>query len=174
MGYERDQTSIQWRWFTEIQDDYDVIINDDDKGESADLVGLKIIDDCILLTLIHCKYSGADEPGARLKDLYEVCGQAQRCIRWKHLNLNYLCHHIKHREQQWRSRGYSRFLKGTIKDLVAMKERSRTTPIRFGVVIVQPGIDVSQINDEGLKLLGSTALFIKKTTMADLVVVGSG
>ncbi|AUM13475.1 DEAD/DEAH box helicase [Ketobacter alkanivorans] len=173
MGYEREQTSIQWRWFTEIQDDYDVIINDDDKGESADLVGLKIIDDCILLTLIHCKYSGADEPGARLKDLYEVCGQAQRCIRWKHLNLNYLYHHIKHREQQWRSRGYSRFLKGTIKDLVAMKERSRTTPIRFGVVIVQPGIDVSQINDEGLKLLGSTALFIKKTTMADLVVVGS-
>lgn len=174
MGYERDQASIQWRWFSEIQDDYDVIINDDGKGESADLVGLKIIDDCILLTLIHCKYSGADEPGARLKDLYEVCGQAQRCIRWKHLNLNYLYHHIKHREQQWRSRGYSRFLKGTIKDLVAMKERSRTTPIRFGVVIVQPGIDVSQINDEGLKLLGSTALFIKKTTMADLVVVGSG
>ena len=174
MGYERDQASIQWRWFSEMQDDYDVIINDDDKGESADLVGLKIIDDCILLTLVHCKYSGADEPGARLKDLYEVCGQAQRCIRWKHLNLNYLYHHIKHREQQWRSRGYSRFLKGTIKDLVAMKERSRTTPIRFGVVIVQPGIDVSQINDEGLKLLGSTALFIKKTTMADLVVVGSG
>jgi superfamily II DNA or RNA helicase len=173
MGYERDQASIQWRWFSEIEDDYDVIINDDGKGESADLVGLKLMDDCILLTLFHCKYSGEDEPGARLKDLYEVCGQAQRCVRWKHLNLTYFYHHIKHREQQWRSRGYSRFLKGTIKDLVAMKERSRTTAIRFGVVIVQPGIDVSQINDEGLKLLGSTALFIKKTTMADLSVIGS-
>lgn len=173
MGYERDQASIQWRWFSEIEDDYDVIINDDGKGESADLVGLKLMDDCILLTLFHCKYSGEDEPGARLKDLYEVCGQAQRCVRWKHLNLTCFYHHIKHREQQWRSRGYSRFLKGTIKDLVAMKERSRTTAIRFGVVIVQPGIDVSQINDEGLKLLGSTALFIKKTTMADLSVIGS-
>ncbi|PAA96780.1 DEAD/DEAH box helicase [Serratia fonticola] len=173
MGYRRDQMSIQWRWFKEIEEDYDLIINDDGKGESADLVGLKILDDCILLTLIHCKYSGSDSPGARLEDLYEVCGQAQRCIRWKHLNLTYLYHHIKRREEQWRSRGYSRFLKGTIKDLAAMKVRSRTTPIRFNVVIVQPGLGAKQINEEGLKLLGSTALFIKKTTMAELAVVGS-
>jgi hypothetical protein len=173
MEYERNQASIQWRWFTEIQDDYDVIINDDGKGESADLVGLRITDDYILLTLVHCKYSSSDEPGARLEDLYEVCGQAQRCIRWKHLNLAYLYHHIKHREEKWRSRGYSRFLKGTIKDLAAMKERSRTMPTRFHVVIVQPGLDITQINDEGLKLLGSTELFIKKTTMADLAVIGS-
>ncbi|MBS9765365.1 hypothetical protein, partial [Pseudomonas mosselii] len=67
----------------------------------------------------------------------------------------------------------SRFLKGTIKDLAAMKERSRITPLKFQVVIVQPGLRVSKINEEGLKLLGSTALFIKKTTMADLVVIGS-
>lgn len=173
MSYDRDQESIQWRWFSEIQEDYDVVINDDGKGESADLVALKILDDCIVLTLIHCKYSGSDESGARLKDLYEVCGQAQRCIRWKHLNLSYLYHHIKRREEQWRSRNYSRFLKGTLRDLAALKERSRTTPIRFNVVIVQPGLKVSQINDEGLKLLGSTALYIKKTTMADLAVIGS-
>ncbi|MBN3172997.1 DEAD/DEAH box helicase family protein [Pectobacterium brasiliense] len=173
MGYGRDQASIQWRWFNEIQEDYDVIVNDDGKGESADLVGLKILDDSIVLTLIHCKYSGSDEPGARLKDLYEVCGQAQRCIRWKHLNLTYLYHHIKRREEQWRSRGYSRFLKGTIKELAAMKDRARTTPIRFNVIIVQPGLDANQINEEGLKLLGSTALFIKKTTMANLAVIGS-
>lgn len=173
MGYERDQTSIQWRWFSEIQNDYDVIINDDGKGESADLVGLRVTDDHILLTMIHCKYSESDEPGARLQDLYEVCGQAQRCIRWKHLNLTHLYHHIKNREQVWRSLGHSRFLKGTIKDLAAIKERSRTKPIRFAVEIIQPGMKVDKINDEGLKLLGSTALFIKKTTMADLAVIGS-
>lgn len=121
MGYQRNQKSIQWRWFNEMQGDYDVIINDDGKGESADLVGLKILDDCILLTLVHCKYSSTNAAGARLNDLYEVCGQAQRCIRWKHLNLSYLYHHIKRREHQWRSRGHSRFLKGTIKDLAAIK-----------------------------------------------------
>lgn len=173
MGRERNLASIQGRWFTEIQNDFDVIINDDGKGESADLVGLKILDDSILLTLIHCKYSSSAQPGTRLGDLYEVCGQAQRCIRWKHLNLTHLYQHIKRRDEQWRARGYSRFLKGNIKDLAAMKERSRTTAIRFNVVIVQPGLSVEKINDEGLKLLGSTALFIKKTTTADLTVVGS-
>lgn len=173
MGYGKELDSIQWRWFNKIQNDYDVIINDDGKGESADLIGLKLADNSILLTLVHCKYSGSDEPGARLKDLYEVCGQAQRSIRWKHLNLSYLYHHIKRREEKWRQRGYSRFLKGNIKDLAAIKERSRTTRIRFNVTIVQPGLSVAQVNDEGLKLLGSTALFIKKTTTAELAVVGS-
>lgn len=173
MGYTQDRDSIQWRWFKEIEDEYDVIINDDGKGESADLVGLKFVDDHIVLTLIHCKYSGSNEAGSRLKDLYEVCGQAQRSIRWKHLNLIYLYHHIKRRQEQWRKQGHSRFLKGSIKDLAAIKERSRTSPTRFNVTIVQPGLSVVQVNDEGLKLLGSTALFIKKTTMADLVVVGS-
>lgn len=70
MGYFRDPSSIQWRWYCEIKDNYDVIINDDGKGESADLVGLRIVDDCIVLSLIHCKYSGSEEAGARLKDLY--------------------------------------------------------------------------------------------------------
>ena len=86
---------------------------------------------------------------------------------------NYLYHHVKRREEQWRSLGHTRFLKGTVRDLAAMKERSRTTPISFNVTIVQPGLGVNKINEEGLKLLGSTALFIKKTTMADLVVIGS-
>jgi superfamily II DNA or RNA helicase len=173
MGYSRDQTSIQWRWFDHIQNDYDVVINDDGSGESADLVALKINDDSLSLTLVHCKFSGADAAGARLKDLYEVCGQAQRSIRWKHLNLNYLYQHIKRREEQWRKRGSSRFLKGTISKLAEIKERARTTPIKFHVVIVQPGLSIEKIGTEGLKLLGSTALYIKKTTMAELAVVGS-
>jgi hypothetical protein len=122
---------------------------------------------------VHAKYSGSDEPGRRLKDLYEVCGQAQRSVRWKHFNLTYFYKHIKRRQEQWRSRGYSRFLKGSIKDLAAIKDKSRTTPIKFHVVIVQPGLSKEQINDEGLKLLGSTALYVKKTTMADLSVIGS-
>jgi superfamily II DNA or RNA helicase len=173
MGYTCDTTSIQWRYFEHIRDDYDVIVNDDGSGESADLVGLKLLDDEILLTLVHAKYSGSDEPGRRLKDLYEVCGQAQRSVRWKHFNLTYFYKHIKRRQEQWRSRGYSRFLKGSIKDLAAIKDKSRTTPIKFHVVIVQPGLSKEQINDEGLKLLGSTALYVKKTTMADLSVIGS-
>ncbi|MBY6102424.1 DEAD/DEAH box helicase [Marinobacter nauticus] len=173
MGYGRNDRSIQWRYFMHICNEYDLIINDDGSGEAADLVALKMLDDGILLTLVHLKYSNDDEPGARLKDLYEVCGQAQRSVRWKHLNLNYLYHHIRRREEQWRPRGYSRFLKGGIKDLAAFRDRSRTTPLKFHIEIVQPGLSIKKVNEEGLKLLGSTALYIKKTTMAELSVIGS-
>ncbi len=172
MGKQRKRDSIQWRYFDHILSDYDVIINDDGSGESADLVALKALDNEILLTLIHAKYSSANDPGARLKDLYEVCGQAQRCIRWKHLNLQSLYHHIKKREAHWQPQ-YSRFLKGEIRDLAAIRDRARTTSLKFHVVIVQPGLSRRSITEEGLKLLGSTALYIKKTTMADLEVVGS-
>jgi superfamily II DNA or RNA helicase len=173
MGYLRDENSIQWKWFDHIQHQYDVVINDDGSGESADLVALKIHENSIQLTLVHCKFSGSDEPGARLKDLYEVCGQAQRSIRWKHLNFKYLYEHIKHRQDLWRMKGYSRFLKGNIKDLAAIRDRARAMPIKFHVVIVQPGLSASEVNEEGLKLLGSTSLYIKKTTMAELAVIGS-
>lgn len=57
-------------------DPYDVIFDDDGKGEIADVVALRITDSVVSVTLYHCKYSGADTPGARLGDLYEVCGQA--------------------------------------------------------------------------------------------------
>lgn len=173
MGYARVQDSIQWRYFQHISDDYDVVINDDGSGEAADLVALKVLDKEIVLTLVHCKYSSDKNPGKRLKDLYEVCGQAQRCIRWKHLNFNYLYQHIKRRQDQWRNRGYSRFLKGEIEELASIKNRSRTTPIKFQVIIVQPGLSLGDVSAEGLKLLGGASLYIKKTTMADVVVVGS-
>lgn len=173
MDYSQNDSSIQRRYFRHIYDDYDVIVNDDGSGEAADLVALKVLDDGILLSLIHLKYSAGDEPGARLKDLYEVCGQAQRSVRWKHLNLNHLYRHIKRRDEKWRAGGNTRFLKGSIKDLAAIRDKSRTTPLGFHVEIVQPGLSIQRVNEEGLKLLGSTALYIKKTTLADLSVIGS-
>lgn len=173
MGKDSNQNSIQWRWFSETQHNYDVVINDDGKGESADLVGLKNFDNYISLTLIHCKFSSSDMPGHRLSDLYEVCGQAQRCIRWKHRGMLKLYDHIKHRENQWTKINSTRFLKGTINDLSAIKSRSSKFPIKLTVVIVQPGLRVSEANEECLKLLGSTELYIKKTTLGELIVVGS-
>jgi hypothetical protein len=32
----------------------------------------------VIVHLIHCEYSSKAEPGARVDDLYAVCGQAHR------------------------------------------------------------------------------------------------
>jgi superfamily II DNA or RNA helicase len=173
MGYENKEDSIQYRSFDKIKNNYDIIINDDGSGEAADLVALKLVGDEIIISSIHCKYSSGDAPGARVKDLYEVCGQAQRSIHWKHAGLGHFYKHINHREKFWVKRGCSRFLKGTMRDLTTMKNRARTSKLRLEVVIVQPGLSVRKVNNEILKVLGCTESYIKKTTQADLMVIGS-
>ncbi len=174
MGASRKSDTVQYQTWQEIESEFDIIINDDGSGEAADLVALKSLPDKIILSLYHCKYSHGNSPGRRLNDLYEVCGQAQRSVRWKHVGLPYVYKHIKNRESAWRSKGRTRFLKGSIAALENLKNRSRTTPLEFQVTIVQPGVLKSAVTDEMLKLLGTTELFIRKTTMAGLQVWCSG
>lgn len=56
-------------------------------------------------------------------------------------------------------------------DLTNIKNHSRRLEINFEVTIVQPGLSADKVNAEILKLLGSTAQYIKKTTQADLNVI---
>jgi superfamily II DNA or RNA helicase len=173
MGKELQQDSIQWRAYEQIKDRYDVIINDDGKGEAADLVGLRVVGDVIHLALVHCKYSAKDMPGRRLGDLYEVCGQAQKSIRWKHGGIGRLYSHIKPRQAAWASTGQSRFLKGTLGDLSNIKRRARTATIKLHVVVVQPGMHKELVTDEMQRVLGATAVYLKKTALADFSVIGA-
>ena len=85
-------------------DPFDVIFDDDGKGEIADVVALRITDSVVSVTLYHCKYSGADTPGSRLSDLYEVCGQAQKSARWRD-RPNRMLQHMLKREKMRRDRG---------------------------------------------------------------------
>lgn len=173
MGPERKMNSVQYKTFKEIEEDYDIIFNDDGCGEAADLVAIKSSSDEIVLSLFHCKFSGSEKSGARLSDLYEVCGQAQRSIRWKHVGFQYLYDHIRNRENLWRNRDNSRFLKGNMSTLVAIKNMARTKPINLKVTIVQPGISKTKITEEMLKLLGAVSLYLTKTAQADLQVIVS-
>lgn len=173
MGKNRNTATVQWRAFQQIKGQYDVVINDDGSGEVADLVGLRVIDDQIHLGLVHCKYSGEINPGARVSDLYEVCGQAQKSIRWKHAGISRLYERLKDREQIWRTEGASRFLKGGLSDLANIKRRSRTAAITLQVYVVQPGLRKDAVSADMLRVLGSTELYLKNTAQADLIVVGA-
>jgi hypothetical protein len=67
--------------------DYVMIVDDDGKGEAADVVAIRFDGDhaapsSINVEFYRCKYSPEATPGQRIKDLYEVCGQAQKSIHW--------------------------------------------------------------------------------------------
>jgi hypothetical protein len=59
------------------------IIVDDGAGEIADVIVLWFPNERMLqFSLVHCKWSAADNAGHRLDDLYQVVCQTMRSLRW--------------------------------------------------------------------------------------------
>lgn len=173
-GKAVDRSTIQYRTFEQLRDDYDMIFNDDGSGEAADLVCLRDIDDeTIGLCLVHCKNAHGGVISRDIRNFYTVCGQAQKSIVAKHQGLPTLYHDLKRRHDLWRQEGFTRFLKGSIKELAYFKEKARRSKIRFEMILVQPGASIATINEDALLLLGTTELYLKKTTEAELRVIVS-
>lgn len=152
---------------------YDVIFDDDGKGEIADVVALRITDGVVSVTLFHCKYSSAATPGARLKDLYEVCGQAQKSARWRD-RPNRMLQHMLKREQIRRDRGLSsRIERGSAAQIKKLKAGWQDHRFEYDVRIVQPGLSRQAIGEEGLHLLAGVETYLMETRAMHLRVIGS-
>lgn len=168
IGKTGDPNTIQHRSFLTVADEYDVVFNDDGKGEAGDLVCLNDIDEStIKLCLIHCKGALGGQISNDIRNFYTVCGQAQKSITVKHMGMMRLYQHLKRRHEIWAQEGYSRFLKGDMKRLSYFKEKARRSKLQFEVVIVQPGGSKSDLSSDILKLLGTTELFLKTTTQGN-------
>lgn len=175
IGKANRTNSIQYKISQQIKDDYEVIFNDDNSGEAADIIALRRENnDSFTLHLIHCKFSSSNKPGARVDDFYTVCGQAQKCIRWKHNGMDYLSEHMKKREQQWQKGKKTRFIKGNMSDLNRLRKFSRyAVEFNFEVSIVQPGLLKKSVSDDIIQLLGSTEDYLLKTAGAKFNVICS-
>lgn len=148
------------------------IIDDDDAGESADIVAIEDGEQTITVTLWHCKYSSGAAPGNRVKDLYEVCGQAQKSTKWT-WNFPNLVAHLTERETKHRAGRPTRFVRGSLDRLVVLRKASRRKYVVFRVGIVQPGLSKAGIENDHLAILGATSLFLRTVTNHPLVVISS-
>ncbi|ACL74454.1 DEAD/DEAH box helicase [Ruminiclostridium cellulolyticum] len=174
IGKTGNKNTIQYQSFLTISDKYDVVFNDDGKGEAGDLVCLKDIDEStIKLCLVHCKGALGGQISNDIGNFYTLCGQAQKSITVKHMGMTRLYNDLKRRHEIWARAGYSRFLKGDMKYLSYFKEKSRRSKLQFEVIIVQPGGSKAALSTDILKLLGTTELFLKTTTQGNLRVVVS-
>ena len=171
-GQMRDN-SIQQRFIRHLEEGLATfIIDDDDNGESADVVSIEETADTITVYLWHCKYSGADAPGQRVDDLYEVCGQAQKSVKWT-WSLNTLVKHVLKRETEHRRGRPTRFVRGTGSGLVTLRKSARRKFVNFRVGIVQPGVSKENMPVDHLTIIGSTNSFIQIITDNRLIVYGS-
>jgi len=152
---------------------YDVVFDDDAKGEAADLVCMKEEGDYIRLALVHCKFTSADESGRRLQDVVEVASQAVRSGKWIG-QFKRLCRHILDRERRLRHNGRStRFLTGDPRTVNTVLRASRFKQVRAEVVIVQPGLSQQACTADQSAVLAAAHSFLLETVAIPLDIICS-
>jgi superfamily II DNA or RNA helicase len=174
-GPDRDPTSIQHHLATALMSeaDWELVLDDDDSGEIADLVLMRREDERLVILFAHCKFSSGDLPGARVADLYELCGQAQKSARWRHHN-SLLFRHLARRERN-RNRKHNRsgLIVGTGETLYDLEEVAPVLRPQIEVVIAQPGLSKARFSPAIAQLLASTDLYLRETASASFRVVCS-
>lgn len=163
-GLDKQTDSIQYRAISVLKnDDYDIIFDDDNPGEIADIITIKDNNDKIEFEFYHCKFSSSNQPGSRVDDLYVVCGQAQKSIIWKQDGIA-LIERMESREySRIVNAGISRFEKGDLRKLKEIKNKLKRFPFNLKINVVQPGVDSKSITDQMHQVLGSTKSYLLDT-----------
>jgi superfamily II DNA or RNA helicase len=173
-GRDRDPASIQHRMIQRViaERDWDVVIDDDGAGEAADIVAIATDAVGMLIKLVHCKYSSENTPGARVADLYELCGQAHKSNVWK--NAPRLLDHLVRRERDRRTNHHhSGFELGDDITLRSLQHRARAVRARLEVTVVQPGLSAAKVSPAQLQLLACAETYLYETATAPLEVICS-
>ncbi len=161
----RDDSIQEYMMKRLMQSGAKIVFNDDNSGESADIVAIFMEDDAIQFELVHCKYSKA-ESGARLSDLYEVCGQAIVSLRYKWKPEEFI-KHLERRNATGVLKG-KRFYCGDLDALEQVKKALKYSNVSFEFAIAQPGVKASALNDDMKRLLGSVYTTVIEMTETKL------
>ncbi len=163
-GPAMDVDSVQHRVLQRLaaEADWEVIIDDDGKGEIADIVLLRRDGRLLEVVLAHCKYSSGDKPGARLNDLYELCGQALKSHKAP-AEVNLILRKLLRREGNRAKNGRTGFVKGEARQLISILDDARYLDTQVTVVIAQPGLSAAQLTFPLSELLGCAQLYLSET-----------
>lgn len=152
-------------------ENHTVVVYDDGSGEVADFVAIDDNDDGVHFTFVHAKRTKGKKAGERVEDVYEVCGQTVKSLRWAMSPAGLVDRLLA------RSRGKdgTRLVKGTREDLKLLRAAVAEKPVTFGVVIVQPGISRAALTANNIALpLAAADYFIGVGGLfQDLRVAGS-
>jgi superfamily II DNA or RNA helicase len=173
-GPNRDADSIQHRVVELLSQEaeWDVIIDDDGKGEVADVVCLRRSDRVLDIVLAHCKYSHGPVAGARLADLYEVCGQAVKSHKARS-EAELILRKLRRREKNRLAQDLTGFIKGQTDDLLSILQGVRLLDVRVTVLIAQPGLSKGSATNPLFELLGCTQLYLSETYNSSMRVMCS-
>ena len=181
-GDTKEPDSIQAAVIARLRaDDYLLIFDDDESGEAADVVAVRVVGGIqspteIAVEFYHLKYSSEPVPGARVADLYVVCGQAQTSIRWmsSHKRRTDLFTHLLRREAKRLDDGRpTRFERGDSRLVETLREMVHITRMTLKIIVVQPGVSKAIISDTQRHLLSVTENYLMETYQLRFAVVTS-
>ena len=136
------------------------------------MVVIEETNDSIIVYLWHCKYASGASVGERADDLYVVCGQAQKSVKWT-WSFETLVKHLLIRDTEHRRGRPTRFIRGSSSALVTLRKSARKKYVSFRVGIVQPGLSQTNVPPEHLAIIGATNSFILSVTDSPLLVCAS-
>jgi hypothetical protein len=173
-GEQKDRATVQGRSLELLQtQEWDFLIDDDGKGEIADLVALRVEDGTLRVVLVHCKFAHGGTVGARLADLYELCGQAQKSSAWRRHPEN-MVRKLLARERRRVGQGKSSGLEaGTASDLLRLLGDLPSLHVEMEIVLAQPGLSKTGASAEQLELLAATKTYVRETSSAQLEILTS-
>ena len=166
-GLNKEADSIQYKLISELkkQNKYCLIFDDDGSGEVADVIAIREDDENkkLIFELYHCKFSCEDQAGSRVEDLYAVCGQSEKCIKWVSDAKSLLKRLGKREHDRTRKNKPSRFEVGDSKILFLLENKLKFYTAEYEVYIVQPGVDNSKLTQDMHQILCSTASYLMDT-----------
>ncbi|WP_281197197.1 DEAD/DEAH box helicase [Microtetraspora niveoalba] len=168
----RHADSIQARMIQQVLErgPWDVVIDDDGAGEIADIVAIRETERDLHILFVHCKYSSESTPGARVEDLYEVCGQASKSATHRRDVTGMLTSLIRRARNRQKSRSFSGIEQGSFERLVQLRDIARTRRPQLTVAIAQPGMSKSKASLKQLELLACTEVYLREIAAAHLEV----
>lgn len=142
---------------------YDLIFDGDASGEVADIVAIRRQGRFLDVELYHCKFSSEEKPGARVEDLYEICGQAMKAVRWADPRSKFLQRLRRQEENRQKADQQTRFIVGDRPILDDWLTNRRDLVTRFSMTLVQPGYSKAKAAIEHLPILGSVQAYLHQT-----------
>ncbi|MCW2853387.1 MAG: box helicase, partial [Nocardioides sp.] len=173
-GPGKDASTVQGRALELLQaKEWDFVLDDDGKGEIADLVALRVVGSVLRVVLVHCKFAHGGTVGRRLVDLYELCGQAQKSSAWRRHPEN-MVRKLLARERRRVVQGKPSGLEvGTASDLQRLLVDIPLLRVEMEIVLAQPGVSQSRASAEQLELLAATKTYVRETSSAQLSILTS-
>jgi len=133
-----------------------VIAYDHGAYEAADVIAIWDEPERVRVKLFHCKSTREERAGCRLVDIYEVAGQATKCLRWVYKPAEL----IEHLERRSRGNAY-RFQVGRLRDVDSLLRRNPKR-VQYEIAIVQPGLSIGALSDAAADVLAAANEYVRR------------